>query len=543
MGLFRFLNQWREKKDGTLEGPALSTEKLSNARIIHDGHSHADIETKLSSSGTVVWMPGDYSTLPDRVEITAADIDLHIMEGAHIAVDPDADPTLVQADNRTSPDGQWLFVIYNNGYNNVDIHNQGLIEGRRWSDPDTKSGVVFEYVACIGTHNADNCSLYNYGSDLYNTSIGASWVDCSHFEINDPYSSTLRESPAELEGCEHFQINNPRTVASNEGVNLNAYNEYYHVSGIVADGGGEDNTTGIEIEESPHGTVDGINARNGCDKVALIAGMKQTGTDASPDVTDPKFTDKTPAGHCNDVTIDNVTGTVSATAITANTRTNGNPIRDLHIDGNVTSTGGRAIELLADTSAPFDGARIGGRYETEASGERVAYLNNGGDQCDSLQLNATFVGVDKRAEIDDWDHVKGDIEVRNVRLLIFAGSGLSSSHHDLHVIVEGSGGRGLHVNGSGTLADNNYRGRCHNNSGPDVELGDGTDIRIDIDYESRFIGGVTRSVWDGLGYNDGDPSSTGQWSGNGYEGLRVRDTTNNNTYLYNDGSWSQIASA
>ena len=47
--------------------------------------------------------------------------------------------------------------------------------------------------------------------------------------------------------------------------------------------------------------------------------------------------------------------------------------------------------------------------------------------------------------------------------------------------------------------------------------------------------------FNGLGYNAGDPNTTGQWTGNGIEGLVVRDTTNANTYLFNNGGWSQIA--
>lgn len=52
-----------------------------------------------------------------------------------------------------------------------------------------------------------------------------------------------------------------------------------------------------------------------------------------------------------------------------------------------------------------------------------------------------------------------------------------------------------------------------------------------------------RCVANGLGYNAGDPSAGGDWNTNGYEGVVIRDTTNANTYLYNNGTWSQIASA
>ncbi|NLV11882.1 hypothetical protein [Haloarcula argentinensis] len=44
MGLFRFLNQWREKKDGTLEGPALSTDDTTTKRISDDRHFAGDYD-------------------------------------------------------------------------------------------------------------------------------------------------------------------------------------------------------------------------------------------------------------------------------------------------------------------------------------------------------------------------------------------------------------------------------------------------------------------------------------------------------------------
>jgi hypothetical protein len=57
-----------------------------------------------------------------------------------------------------------------------------------------------------------------------------------------------------------------------------------------------------------------------------------------------------------------------------------------------------------------------------------------------------------------------------------------------------------------------------------------------------LLGNSTRTVRNGLGLNGGDPSTGGDWNGNGFEGLLVRDTSNNDTYLYNAGVWSQIAS-
>ena len=51
------------------------------------------------------------------------------------------------------------------------------------------------------------------------------------------------------------------------------------------------------------------------------------------------------------------------------------------------------------------------------------------------------------------------------------------------------------------------------------------------------IGTGTRIVRNGWGKNNGDPSTTGQWNGEGYEGASVVDTSNSQKYVYRDGSW------
>jgi hypothetical protein len=101
---------------------------------------------------------------------------------------------------------------------------------------------------------------------------------------------------------------------------------------------------------------------------------------------------------------------------------------------------------------------------------------------------------------------------------------------------------------SGTLTDVHVTDCVSDSpSGDHVNTNNTQDIRVN---GLTFIGGGTkindngtRTVEDGLGFNSGDPSSTGDWNGNGYEGVFVRDTTNGDTYLYNNGSWSQVASA
>jgi len=91
--------------------------------------------------------------------------------------------------------------------------------------------------------------------------------------------------------------------------------------------------------------------------------------------------------------------------------------------------------------------------------------------------------------------------------------------------------------------------RFENTGAPQLVNDDGTETRFENytikNGPSTIInnGGATRSIVNGTSTNAGDPSTTGQWSGAGVEGVTVRDTTNSNTYIYNNGVWSQIASS
>jgi hypothetical protein len=70
----------------------------------------------------------------------------------------------------------------------------------------------------------------------------------------------------------------------------------------------------------------------------------------------------------------------------------------------------------------------------------------------------------------------------------------------------------------------------------------GTDVRFENCDVAAFAGFAdpVREVIDGRGLNDGDPSSTGQWNGEGEEGLVVYDTSVSrpfDEYQYVDGQW------
>lgn len=88
---------------------------------------------------------------------------------------------------------------------------------------------------------------------------------------------------------------------------------------------------------------------------------------------------------------------------------------------------------------------------------------------------------------------------------------------------------------------NNIINQSAYSDGARVDSG-ATDNRLygDLNWSGMNNSG-TRTTINDLGLNAGDPSSTGDWNGNGYEGVVVKDTTNGPTYKYVNGSWEQIA--
>ena len=57
---------------------------------------------------------------------------------------------------------------------------------------------------------------------------------------------------------------------------------------------------------------------------------------------------------------------------------------------------------------------------------------------------------------------------------------------------------------------------------------------------TQITGAATRRTVGNVGENAGDPNSTGDWFGNGREGVTIRDTTNGVSYLFLNGSFVAV---
>jgi hypothetical protein len=74
-----------------------------------------------------------------------------------------------------------------------------------------------------------------------------------------------------------------------------------------------------------------------------------------------------------------------------------------------------------------------------------------------------------------------------------------------------------------------------------VRATDGNNIISGLVHKAGgIIDGGPRNLFNGVGENSGEPSSTGDWNGNGFDGAIVRDTSNNQTYIFIRGSWHQL---
>lgn len=73
-----------------------------------------------------------------------------------------------------------------------------------------------------------------------------------------------------------------------------------------------------------------------------------------------------------------------------------------------------------------------------------------------------------------------------------------------------------------------------------IDVSNATDARVEPRNDGILptcnLNGTRIRVY-GWGENAGDPNTTGQWNGNGEEGVAVVDTTNNVKYVYRGGSW------
>jgi hypothetical protein len=145
------------------------------------------------------------------------------------------------------------------------------------------------------------------------------------------------------------------------------------------------------------------------------------------------------------------------------------------------------------------------------------------------------------------------IEMQSVKVYNNGASGLNftSDNNCARGVWAWDNGQNVSVPhiGGNSLGDNN----CIYGAIIESTASDGTSQAFGFDGEDNDLWGYsftgsdagsvsfgsmgTRGTVNGVGLNSGDPNSTGDWNGNGREGVNVADTVNNSKYLYRGGSW------
>ncbi|GAA3882630.1 hypothetical protein [Haloarcula argentinensis] len=159
MGLFRFLNQWREKQDGTLEGPALNTDEITNVadRILDSVAEIESLPEDVSDGETVA------IGRPDTpYQLTRSDLNIDGVSGLTLLFQSrfatNGDPILQAADGANV--GGFVFG-QNTAVNDLTVRNYGF-DGNA---ANQTSGTELE---AVEIQSASDVDLINaYASNLY----------------------------------------------------------------------------------------------------------------------------------------------------------------------------------------------------------------------------------------------------------------------------------------------------------------------------------------------------------------------------------------
>lgn len=117
-----------------------------------------------------------------------------------------------------------------------------------------------------------------------------------------------------------------------------------------------------------------------------------------------------------------------------------------------------------------------------------------------------------------------------------AGTDSSGSYHNINDYGVGTVISGVTIDGA---SQSKHAINLQTNNAQDTRIS-GCDMYGHTSTPINNYKAVPRALIDGRGYNSGDPSSTGDWNGNGREGVAVYDTSVARPYTeyqYIDGAW------
>ncbi|MFD1527506.1 MULTISPECIES: hypothetical protein [Halobacteriales] len=500
--------------------------------FISPSDSMADVNNAVSSPGVVVFENGNH-TLNDWVDISSSNVTVIIQSGAHIKIKDSTTPSTISDNNSNTHTP----VFFASGVSDITIVNRGTIDG---------NNANHERGQPIHWNSVSNGHIRSEGGNMVDLHQGVWLVDCddctTDYLYSDDYGTGGGTHLLAFEGCTGCEFNNTIGLGGDEVVDSQGINEGCAVNGAL----GINLASGMEVadfggdKDCEYNNIRGV----GVDQIVTVKGS-----------ADKSFTSKTAFSPPERVTIDGVYGSCSENAIVgANSSA---PVHDLTVTNiNVESavSNDAAVIFLARTSNGWDGLTIEGKVKATGTSSRAVFVNGDNSNnyhCDGLTVDLDVTASDHSGfKAINFSNIHGSIRAEDCG---FAGTVLqvngstNASNANLEILSENNSDNGVYVLGDqtngGTYVDGFFHGTAVGNGGVDVKFRmEVEDCRWEGQANTLDTTGV-RTVINGLGYNSGDPTSTGDWYQNGEEGIQVRDTSNNNTYLYNNGTWSQIASA
>lgn len=522
---------WSQTDSGALtpeDNQPLNLDDLNNSKYLGPDNSESEIATELGNADADVVLYGDLSGLSDRLDITADGVTLHIAPNATVGFADDANPTTIAGEqgNDHRP------VIVSQNKDNVQVVNRGTIDANQQNFSRT-AGV---YIEGGSGHVFDSPGRI---VDVKNPS----WIiDCHdltvgrvHNDAADNPDGTTPGAALVLEGVDSFTVHEAITDGGAEAVDFNSRSEDGTVVSAVARDGASQI---VDFNESRNITVVSAVAVGSTPNGILVQGA-----------SNPRHTTASSFGNANGNTVMMLRGDFSGYALKTGS---GGPTQDLEAHVKVSSDGQTPVLLNATEADQLNGLRVSGIAECTAAGGDAWKIGSNGNACQDAVLDIEGRATDGTpVELRNFDDVTGkaigrDSGGHGVR--VFADAGDTVQNVDLWVRAHHNDDHGVRVTGGGTVNDVTITGRAYSNNqaangSKDISVASSaTGVDVKATWETREDSGV-RTTWNGLGYNDGPPGNGGQWNGQGFEGLTVRDTTNANTWKYNNGTWSQIASA
>jgi hypothetical protein len=506
-----------------VEFESLGTNGLNNTQFVDPSDTLSTVNTYLSSAGTVVFLPGKHE-YNDIVEIASDNVTVIISEGATVGYPDSATPSGFSL-NGNSPNP----VILSDGNDNIRIVNCGQIDAN-YTGTSTGDGHpgIFLY-------NGVNCNYYGMGGIIYDAFPGIWWVDCERSELQNVQKIGEPTSGAAVgvEGCVSCVIDGVYAEKSNEVVDLNHTNKNIYVNNVV----------GKEITLGDDELVD-INNSVGC----VVEGVRTDGTNPESLITvndrsGARFTQKATYDTSENITVSDVQGVSKGNCITIRASTSVSSVEVIDFD--VESTNGEGVRIFPEADNSISNVTLRGHAEsssTAGSAHRGLNIGDANYQCDGLHLCVSATSSDGNGvAITGFENIRGSIRTYNTAAggLIFVSDGTNTvvNNVQLDVSVSGSSGPGIVGVLSGPKSNCHISGYAVGNSGDDMKLEGFKDSILTVTHDTLNRSTSIRTLVNGWGTNSGDPNSTGEWSGNGFEGAQVLDTANGNNYAYVNGSW------